>query len=215
MDVPEVGKDAKDEAYAEAYGLKLPEGVDVPPALLGAFARQMNSAHIPKATVQKAIGEFAKIQLQVQAKNEQLNDAKAKSWANEMRDELGSKEYDARVSAAKGWLGDKFRDNPEGLQRLASYQAPDGGRLGDDPFFINLFAQQGMQAGHGDIFQANAMESSGRSIPERIREVMSWRTTDRARYDEATQPGGLMAQLQAAAQAKGYMDGMGRMVGSR
>jgi len=206
FDVPEVSQDAKDEAYAEAYGLKLPEGVDVPPALLGAFAKQMNSAHISKGVAQKVVGEFAKIQLAVQQRTEQINVEKRKAWTNELRDKWGSKEYDGRIAAAKGWLQEQFKDNPEGLQRIASYQAPDGGLLGDDPFFIEMFAEKGMGAGYTDVMQANAFESGGKSLAEQQREIEALMFTDTQAYNEASKPGGRYEKIVQMRMSRGELD---------
>lgn len=209
FDVPEVSQDAKDEAYAEAYGLKLPEGVDVPPALLGAFAKQMNSAHISKSVAQKVVGEFAKIQLAVQERAEKLNMEKRKEWTNALRDELGSKEYDGYIAAANGWLHNEFRENPDELHLKMRYQAPDGGYLGDDPFFIKLFAKMGMGAGYTDIMQANAFESGGKSLAVRQRELEALRWSDRKGYEEAMAPGGEYERTIKLRLALGEIDELG------
>jgi hypothetical protein len=209
FDVPEVSKDAKDEAYAEAYGLKLPEGVNVPPALLGAFAKQMNSAHVPKSVVQKTIGEFAKIQMAVQERTEKTNTEKRKQWTNELRDRWGSKDYEGRVSAAQGWLQDQFKDNPDGVARLLAYQAPDGGLLGDDPFFIELFSEKGMGAGYTDRIEATAMESSGKSLIEQQREIEGLMFKDPKAYSEASKPGGRLEKIIQLRMSRGEIDEYG------
>jgi len=209
FDVPEVSKDAKDEAYAEAYGLKLPEGVDVPAPLLGAFAKKRNSSHVPKAVVQKVIGEFGQIQMAMQQHVAKTDEAKRKEWHNGLRDKWGSKEYEGRLSAANAWLDDKFRHDEDAKSRLLSFRAPDGGYLADDPFFVELFSQLGMEAGHTDVLQANAFESGGKSIMEQIAEIEQLRHSNRAAYNER-QP--QLLKLYGAAQTKGMMDQHGNLV---
>ncbi len=209
FDVPEVSQDAKDEAYAEAYGLKMPEGVDVPPALLGAFAKQMNAAHISKGVAQKVVGEFAKIQLAVQERAEKINVEKRKEWTNALRDQLGAKEYDGHIAAANGWLQDQFKDNEDGLHRLLTYQAPDGGLLGDDPFFIKLFAEKGMGAGYTDMLQANAFEAGGKSLGDQQREIDALRWSNRQAYDEAMAPGGRYERIIQLRLSRGEIDELG------
>ena len=206
FDVPDVPKEAKDEAYAEAYGLKLPEGVDVPAPLLGAFAKQMNSAHVPKATVQKVIGEFGKIQQAVQAHAAKLDETKRKEWHNGLRDKWGSKEYEGRIAAANSWLDDKLGRDSEEKSRLLSFRAPDGGYLADDPFFVELFSQLGMEAGHTDMIQANAFESGGKGIIEQIQEIEALMFKDPVAYQNA-QP--RLRSLTSAGIAKGLLDEQG------
>lgn len=183
LDVPDVPKEAKDEAYADAYGLKLPESAGVPQALIGAFARKMNSAHVPKATVQKVVGEFATIQTAIAQQAERTDAEKAKAWTSSLRDEMGSKEYDARKDAASTWLSAEFKDKADDLQELLGARLPSGGLLGDHPFFFNLIAEKAMGAGLTDRIERNSIESNGKSLAQQQAEIEALRRTDRAAYN--------------------------------
>lgn len=182
-DVPDVPREAKDEAYAEAYGLKLPDGVNVPPALLGAFAKQMNAKHMPKAMVQSVIGEYAKIQAGIDQQVERVAMDKRAEWHGKLRDELGSREYDGRKKAASDYLQDQFAGRGQELQDLLGAQLPSGGYLGDHPWLFNLIAEKAIGAGFTDRIEANAIESTGKSLAARQSELEALRRTNRDLYN--------------------------------
>lgn len=206
VDVPDVPKDAKDEAYAEAYGLKLPEGVDVPPAMLGAFAKQMNSKHIPKAHVQAAVGEFAKIQTAVQEHVTKTNVTKSREWKMALQEELGPREYEGQLEAADSWLQSEFRDDRDTLEALLNAQMPGGGLLKSHPWFIKLIAKQAMGAGYTDRIIANSLEAGGKSLAQQQQEIEALMFTDRAAYDRAAAPGGKLDSIIKARMSRGELD---------
>lgn len=210
LDVPEVSKEAKDEAYAEAYGLKLPEGVDIPPSLIGAFARKMNSQHVPKKAVQAAVGEFAAIQTTIAKQASETDVTKRREWQGAMRDELG-REYDAQIGSAKQWLSDQFRDNPDDLLELVGARLPSGGRLGDHPFFVKLIAQQAMGSGYTDRIEANSMESTGKSLAQQQMELEAERRKDRKTFSASGGEGRLL-KIIGLRQTRGEIDEWGNEV---
>lgn len=204
-DVPEVPQDAKDEAYAAAYGLKLPEGVDLPEPLIGAFARQMNASHVPKSVVQKVVGEFAKIQLGLNQQIEKTAEVKGREWHNSLRDELGSREYEAQLSAANSLLDDMFRDNPDGKADLVLARLPGGGLLRDHPVFFKLLAEKAMGAGYTDRIVANSLESGGRTLAEQQSEIENLMFKDPARYN-APETQAKLASIVKSRMARGELD---------
>lgn len=215
FDVPEVPKDAKDEAYAEAYGLKLPEGVDLPPAMLGAFAKSMNAKHVPKSVVQTVIGEYAAIQKGIAAQAERQIVEKRKEWQNSLRDEVGSKEYDGRRAAASAWLQQQFDGRENDLNAILTAQLPGGGLLGDHPFFFNLIAEKAMGAGFTDRIEGAAMESTGKSLGQQQQEIEALMFKDKAAYEAAAAPGGRLEKIIQLRVSRGELDENGNEVRRR
>lgn len=212
FDVPEVPKEAKDEAYAEAYGLKLPEGVDISLAMLGAFARQMNSAHVPKATVQKVVGEYAKIQQAMAQKVEQTIAEKRKEWTGQLKDELGHREYDGQLEAARTYLKKEFEGREDEMTSLLAATLPSGGCLGDHPWFIKLIAGKAMGAGFTASIEANTLESGGKSLAQQQAEIEALQFKDPAAYNAAS---GRYEKILAARVARGEVDELGNEVRRR
>lgn len=211
-DVPDVPQDAKDLAYAEAYGIKAPDGYDlgeVEKSMLGQFAKQMNAAHVPKGVVQKVVAQHFEIQKSLAAQAEAIAKDKAKEWQGKLRDEIGSREYDARRTAAAAYLQQQFADNPDELSNILGAQLPGGGRLGDHPWLFNIVAEKAMGAGFTDRIEANALEAGGKSLAEQQREIESLMFKDRAAYDAAAAPGGKLDKLIALRQSRGELDEYG------
>lgn len=209
FDVPDVPKEAKDAAYAEAYGIKPPEGYElseVEKSLLGAFAKKMNASHAPKAFVQKAVAEHFAIQQSLASQAETVAKERARGWQNDLRNEWGVREYDGRMAAANAWVKETFRENPEAFEEMRLAQLPGGGRLGDLPAFIRMIVDNAMAAGHTDRIEANALEAGGKSLAEQRAEINSWRFTDRARFNEAAAPGGRLERIIAAQLNRGEID---------
>lgn len=213
-DVPDVPRDAANAAYADAYGLKLPEGVDLPPEMLGAFAKSMNAKHVPKSVVQQVIGEYATIQKAMSGQIEKIATEKAREWQNGLRDQLGSKEYDGQLNAATKWLASEFKDNPTELQNILGAQLPGGGKLGDHPWLFKLVAEKAMGSGFTDRIEANAMESNGKSLAAQQQEIESLRRTNRALYnDPSTQD--KLKQIIKGRLSRGELDEYGNEVRPR
>lgn len=208
-DVPDVPQDAKDLAYAEAYGIKAPEGYDlgeVEKTMLGQFAKQMNASHVPKGVVQKVVAQHFEIQKSLAAQVETIAKDKAKEWQGQLRDTIGSKEYDARRAAAAEYLQREFADKPDDLSNILNAQLPGGGRLGDHPWLFNMVAEKAMGAGFTDRIEANALESGGKSLGDQQREIEQLMFKDRAAYDAAAAPGGRLDKIIGLRQSRGELD---------
>lgn len=216
-EVPEVSREAKDVAYAEAYGLKAPDGyemTEVEKAYLGQFAKRMNSAHVPKRIVQKVVGEHFSMQVALKEQGEKLAVAKQREWQGKLRDELGSREYEARQTAAKAWLESQFRDTPEEMVNLLNAQLPGGGRLGDHPWMFNLVVDKAMGDGFTDRIEANSLESGGKSLAQQQEELEAARRKDRRAFSES---GGeeKLKKIYGLRQGRGEMDEWGNEVRKR
>jgi hypothetical protein len=184
--VPDIGPDAKPEAFLDAYKIKAPDGYEmneVEKGMLAGFAQAMHGAHMPPNLMQAAAGEFFKAQAATKQHMQQLNGDRRKEWQNNLRDTLGSKEYDARKTAASAWLQQQFDGRDEDLHNILGAQLPGGGKLGDHPWFFDMIAEKAMGAGLTDRIEANALESAGKSLGEQQKEIEALWMTDRAAYD--------------------------------
>lgn len=187
--VAEVPKDAKPEAFLDAYKIKTPDGYqmsEVEKGMLTDFAKEAYDKGLNPREVKEATDFFFKQQAaSTQALNKLAVDFQ-KSEQNGWRDAVGSKEYEAQVSAASAWLSDQFKGNPEQMNALLNARLPGGGKLGDSRWFGELLAKQAMGDGYTDRIEANAYEANGKSLAEQQRSIESLMRTDRAKYNEAS-----------------------------
>ena len=156
---------------------------NVEKGMLSEFAKAMHAANTPPAIMQAAAGEFFKVQAATKQHMQTTNREQAKQWQDSLRDELGSKEYDARKTAAVAYLQQQFDGRDEDMHNILGAQLPGGGRLGDHPWFFNMIAEKAMGAGFTDRIEANALESTGKSLADQQREIEGLWMTDRAAYD--------------------------------
>lgn len=184
LDVPEVPKEAKDEAYADAYGLNLPEEAGIPAPLIGAFAKKMNSKHIPKSHVQAAVGEFTTIQAAIAARTQTLNEEKRQEWESAQRKDLGSREYEGRLAAAQAFLDKRFENKMDDLAAILNAPLQGGGILKHHPEFRAMMAELAMQNGFTDRIEQNAYESGGKSLAQQQQELEGLRRTNSVAYND-------------------------------
>lgn len=213
--VPDVAADAKPESFLEAYKVAAPAGyemTDGEKALLGTVAQRLHGKHMPPEAVQAALGEYFEVQQAQQKQVMQATLERRKEWQDGIRDEIGSKEYDARQKAAKTWLEQEFTGKEDDLRSLLSAQLPGGGMLGDHPFFFNLIAEKAMGAGFTDRIQADAMESAGKSLASQQAEIEALQFKDRVAYDAA---GPKLDKIIALRQSRGELDEHGNEVRRR
>lgn len=211
-------KDAKPEAFLEAYKIKPPEGyelTEVEKGMIGDYAKlAYEQGHSPRE-VKAAVDFF----FQSQAANTQAVNKIAvdfqKSEQNGWRDAIGSKEYDAQVSAASSWLRDQFKDNPDQMDMLLQARLPNGGRLGDMRWFGELLAKQAMGDGYTDRIEANAYEANGKTLAQQQREYEALQYKDRAAYNEASKPGGPLDKIIQLRMSRGEIDEFGNEVRKR
>lgn len=206
--LPEVAKDAKPEAYLEAYKVKAPEGYDMDATEKGMLTDYAKLAyeqgHSPREVKAATDFFFQQQAAQRQVLNKVEKDfqkAEQSAW----RDEIGTKEYEAQIKAGNAWLKEQIPDDME-RARILNARLPDGGLLGDSRWFGELIAKQALGAGFTDLIEANALEAGGKSLAEQHRAIMNLMHTDRAAYNEA-QP--KLLKIVAARQARGEIDEWG------
>lgn len=213
LGLPEIAKDAKPEAFLDAYKIKAPEGhalTEVEKGMVSDYAKlAYEQGHSPRE-VKAAVDFFFQQNAASQQALNKLGVDFQKSEQNGWRDAVGSKEYEAQVAAAQSWLKDQFKDKPEVVDQLLQARLPNGGRLGDMRWFGEMLAKQAMGEGYTDRIVGNALESNGKSLAEQQREIDGLRFKDKGAYDEAMKPGGRYEQILAGRLARGEIDEMGR-----
>lgn len=205
--VPEAGT-------LDAYGVKPPDGYEmsnVEQAALGEYAELMQKNNVPASIVQSTVDTFFRAQAANQQMLNELDNDLSKTWRSEF-DQQHGKDSAPYLSAANALFEQAIEDG-ETRNMILNARLPGGGFLKSHPAFMNMMVDLALKNGFADRIEGGGQEVSGPSLQEQIREIMSWRTTNRSRYDEAMQPGGRMSRLQAAAQAKGLMDEQGRLNG--
>jgi hypothetical protein len=186
LGIPEVAADAKPEAYLQAYKIEPPKGYQLTEVESGALSDYAKLAyergHSPREV--KAATDF--FFQQQEANSQALNRIAVdfmKKEQNALRDELGSKEYEAQQAAGEAWLKSQFAESPDELTNLLHAQLPGGGKLGDSSWFFKLVAKQAMGEGYTDRIEANSFESNGKSLAIQQREIESLFLSDRAAYN--------------------------------
>ncbi len=182
---PEIGADAKSDAYLDAYKIAIPDGYeasDLEKGMLGDFAKLAYDKGWSPAEVKGATDFFFKQQAaSVQALN-QVNVGKQQEWQQQLRQEFG-RDYDDHIAAATAMF-DKLVGDDQGLKaEILHAQLPGGGKLGDHPMFAKLLTDLAMQNGFSDRIEAKSYESGGRSLAEQQAEIEKLMTTDPTKYN--------------------------------
>jgi hypothetical protein len=187
LGLPDIGKDAKGEDFLKAYKIEAPKDYqlsNVERGMLEDYAKSAYAAGHSPREVKASVDFFFKQQAaNAQAINKIAVD-KQKEWQNKLRDELGSKEYDAQQAAAMAWMQEQFKDQPEELGNILHAQLPGGGKVGDHPWLFKLITKAAMGDGYTDRIEANGFEANGKSLEDQQREIESLRRTDSRKYND-------------------------------
>lgn len=217
LGLPEIAKDAKPEAYQDAYKIKAPEGYqmsEVEKGVLSDYAKlAYEQGHSPREVKAATDFFFQQQAASTQALNKIAVDFQ-KAEQNAWRDRVGSKEYEAQVGAATAWLQDQFKDNPDDMAALLNARMPNGGRLGDSRWFGELLAKQAMGDGYTDRIEANAYEANGKSLADRQRELEGLRRTNRESYNDPKTQNELKRIIEMR-QTRGEIDEFGEEIKRR
>ena len=212
LGLPEISKDAKPTDYMSAFKIEPPKGYElseVESTMLSEYAKlAYEQGHSPRE-VKAATDFFFRQQAAGQQAQNRVAVDYMKASQNTLRDELGSAEYEAQQAAGELWLKNEFKDAPDEFTNLLHAQMPNGGKLGDNPWFFKLIAKQAMGAGYTDRIEANTLEAGGKSLAQQQQEIENMRFKDKAGYDAAMKPGGLYEKIIGARQARGEIDEFG------
>lgn len=173
------------EGTLEAYGVKAPDGYkmsDAEKGVLGDFAKLMHAKHVPAPIVKEATDYFFRQQSATEQALARQDIDKQKEWQGVLQDKLG-REFEPMIAAGEAFLNQHFSDNPDAKNELLNARLPGGGRLGDNPAFIEMIIDLGMKNGFTDRIEANSLESGGKSLEAQQNELEALRNTDRTRYN--------------------------------
>lgn len=211
LGLPEVAKDAKADAYVEAYKIAAPQGYEmgeVEKGMIGDFAKLAYEKGMDPAAVKGATDFFFQQQSAMQQAVNRSNLDKQTEWQAELKAEFG-RDYDAHIAAAQAYM-DKLVGGDDALKAmLVNAQLPGGGLVGDHPVFAKAIIDLALQNGFGDRIQANAYESGGKSLEQQQTELEALRLTDSRRYNDPK----VQAQLDKIISlrlARGEIDEQGR-----
>lgn len=212
--LPDIGKDAKPDDFMNAYKIEPPKGYDLTEAekaQIGDYAKLAYEQGDSPREVKRAVDFFFKQQAAQQQVLNKVNVDFHRAEHNGLRDEYGSKEYDAQLAAATSWIDAQFKGEDGTVDEAAknnilNAQLPGGGRLGDSSFLFKIAAKMALGEGYSAQIEANTLESGGKSLGEQQREIENMRFSNKAGYDAAMKPGGMYEKIINARIARKEID---------
>jgi hypothetical protein len=182
--VPDVAADATPDKFMDAYGIKIPDGIqlgEVEKGMLGDFAKQMHSAHMPPTAVKQATDFWFKAQAANEQAIRQIDVAREKEWIPQAKELIG-KDYDGLVAGANEYLTQMVPDEAA-RNEILNARLPGGGLISAHPAFIQIMTTAAAQNGFTDRIEAASFESSGKSLEQQQQEIEALNNTDRAKYN--------------------------------
>ena len=152
---------------------------DADKAILGDFKAAMHGKNVPPAAAAAALDWYQDF---ATAQQQQLdgNMAKvAKETQTALRSEWGG-EYDGNINAAEQLMTTHL--GAEGFQRMMGLRMTDGSRLQDDKEFVKMMAQIGADYYGGNAILNGDVETTSRTVQEKIDELLELRTKDEKKY---------------------------------
>jgi hypothetical protein len=105
--------------------------------------------------------------------------AVAKETQTALRNEWGG-EYDGNINAASELL--KAHLGEDGFEQMMGLRLMDGSRLQDNAAFVKMMAQIGSDYYGGNAIMVGDIETTAKTIQERIDELLALRNTDSKKY---------------------------------
>lgn len=105
--------------------------------------------------------------------------AVAKETQTALRTEWGG-EYDGNISAASELM--KSHLGEEGFDQMMGQRLMDGSRLQDNAAFVKMMAQIGSDYYGGNAIHTGDIETTSKTVQDRIDEMLQLRTTDSKKY---------------------------------
>jgi hypothetical protein len=183
--LPELGGDAKPEAFMEAYKIAIPQGYEasnVEKGLLGDFAKLAYEKGMDPAAVKASTDFFLQQQVANQQALNKINEERQGEWRKSLQAELG-KDYQPLIDAGDAYLNQLFAETPQVKDELLNATLPGGGKLHSHPAFIKMVTEQALAAGFTDRIETTSMESGGKSLAEQQQEIEGMMFKDPAKYN--------------------------------
>ncbi|SCW39108.1 hypothetical protein SAMN02927900_01297 [Rhizobium mongolense subsp. loessense] len=179
------------KAYREAMGI--PEdpaaypgdfredykATDADKAILGDFKAAMHARNVPPAAASAALDWYQDF---ATAQQQELdgNLAKvAKETQAALRNEWGG-EYDGNIGAAQQLMTAHL--GKEGFEGMMGLRLMDGSRLQDNIAFVKMMAQLGADYYGGNAIMTGDVETTAKTVQERIDELLALRVSDPEKY---------------------------------
>lgn len=179
------------KAYREAMGI--PEDPNAYPgdfregyqateadkAILGDFKQAMHARNVPPAAASAALEWYQDF---ATAQQQELdgNLAKvAKETQAALRNEWGG-EYDGNIGAAQQLMTAHL--GKEGFEGMMGLRLTDGSRLQDNIAFVKMMAQLGADYYGGNAIMTGDVETTAKTVQERIDELLSLRVSNPEKY---------------------------------
>lgn len=173
-----VGIPAEPEAYPVAFRDDY-KATEADTAILGEFKEAMHARNVDPVAAKAALDwyqDFATVQ---QQELDGTMARVAKETQNSLRNEWGG-EYDGNLGAVRELMTSQLGE--DGFNRMMGVRMMDGSRLQDDPGFVKMMAQIATDYyGSNAIFNGD-IETTAKTVDERIAELMKMRTEDPDKY---------------------------------
>lgn len=179
------------KAYREAMGIpedptaypgdfrKGYQATEADQAILGDFKAAMHARNVPPAAASAALEWYQDF---ATAQQQELdgNLAKvAKETQAALRNEWGG-EYDGNIGAAQQLMTTHL--GKEGFEGMMGLRLMDGSRLQDNIAFVKMMAQLGADYYGGNAIMTGDVETTAKTVQERIDELLSLRVSDPEKY---------------------------------
>jgi hypothetical protein len=148
-------------------------------AILGDFKQAMHARNVPPAAAAAALDWYQDF---ATAQQQELdgNLAKvAKETQAALRNEWGG-EYDGNIGAAQQLMTAHL--GKEGFEGMMGLRLMDGSRLQDNIEFVKMMAQLGADYYGGNAIMTGDVETTAKTVQERIDELLSLRVKDPEKY---------------------------------
>ncbi|WP_318875516.1 hypothetical protein [Sinorhizobium meliloti] len=155
------------------------EATDADKAILGDFKAAMHARNVPPATASAALEWYQDF---ATAQQQELdgNLAKvAKETQAALRNEWGG-EYDGNIGAAQQLMTAHL--GKEGFEGMMGLRLMDGSRLQDNIAFVKMMAQLGADYYGGNAIMNGDVETTAKTVQERIDELLAYRVSDPEKY---------------------------------
>lgn len=182
------------KAFREAYGI-LDDAAAYPgdfradfkaseadAAILGEFKAAMHSRNVPPAAAAAALDWYQDFATAQKQERDSTLVRVAKETQGALRSEWGG-DYDGNLGAAKEVMTQHLGE--EGFDRMMNLRLEDGSRLQDDLEFVKMMTQFGTDYyGSNAIFNGD-IETTAKTLEEKIAETRKVQTEDRDKYYSA------------------------------
>ncbi|PST27205.1 hypothetical protein C7U60_02665 [Mesorhizobium plurifarium] len=179
------------KAYRDAHGI--PEdpsaypgdfrqdfrATDTDKAILGEFKTAMHARNVPPAAAAAALDWYQDFATAQQQELDGNLARVAKETQSALRNEWGG-EYDGNIGAAQQLMTSHL--GKDGFEEMMGLRLMDGSRLQDNLAFVKMMAQLGGDYYGGNAIMTGDVETTAKTVQERIDELLALRVSDPEKY---------------------------------